>query len=242
MESQLSAKPPFVVFEYMTGGSLADYLRHQRLDFEGAALLLRQLSSALAVFHSKGGFHRDIKPDNVLIGPDGSFVLADANLAGMPTSSSSFTQNVAGTPGYIDPYVVNHPYDSAADIWSLAVTILEAITGDRPSVESLQNGVVHLGATPAPTDGHRTALERLLGSMLSKVRSRRPAAMLVHTYADVLLRGGQLPPLAEPPRQPQSDIGSAIAGIGILALIFVGVAALMEPGPQPKAKGTKPGG
>lgn len=245
VESRLDAQLPFIVLEYMNNGSLADYIRQRALDFNGTVLLLRQISSALGVFHSRSGFHRDVKPDNVLIAPDGAFVLADANLAGLPKQSSEFTRSVAGTPGYIDPFVVNNPYDSAADIWSLAVTVLECATGVLPNTEQLQRGLVSLDTLKAPSVAHRTALERLLKSMLNSSRATRPSAVVVHKYADVLLRGGKLPVLVGPPTPPapsaQPDLASALVGFGVVALVFVGIAALMDGGQvAPPAPPNKP--
>lgn len=95
--------------------------------------MLAQIGNALVPFHERGGFHRDIKPDNVLLSETSAqvtFKLGDFGLAQDANTSSIFTQGPAGTLGYIAPEIIGgDPYTPASDIYSLGVTARELITG-----------------------------------------------------------------------------------------------------------------
>jgi len=224
------------------------------LPFNVAALVLSQIAGALGAFHALNGFHRDVKPGNILVTGDGSFVLADANLAALPNSAATFTQTVFGTPGYIDPWAVNKSFDWRADVWSLGVTFAQALTGRAPN-EIVVNG--EFGLAPdkikAPTDGHKKAVVRLVTAMLGKERDLRPTAVLIQQYAQILITGGTLPllpgevppltkkppvmnesakpvkPTPPPPALPaEAGLAAAFGAVALVALLVVGIAAILD--------------
>jgi serine/threonine protein kinase len=199
VEVNMEHNPPYIVMKYHPGGSVRDQM-NKGLSCEMAILALYQVSGALSAIHGRGGFHRDIKPDNILLSAEGSFILADAGLANVPTTGSSFTHTVMGTPGYIDPHVVNQPYDWAADIWSLGVTFGEMVTNKRPrEIADISGLRLQLKDINAANDATSQSIYRLLQATLSSNRNIRPSAGTVQQYASALLEGGKLPEIAPLP-------------------------------------------
>jgi serine/threonine-protein kinase len=128
----------FLVMELHAGGDLADRLAARgRLPAPALRLLARQVCGALEAAHRAGVVHRDVKPQNILVGPDAGtldarlcdFGLArTADLAGLTTRST-----VLGTPEYMAPEVISDGYaDPRSDLYSLGVVLYEAATGRLP--------------------------------------------------------------------------------------------------------------
>lgn len=139
----------FIVMEYVEGESLAARLMRERPSIERVMAIGRQLTAALAAAHAKGVVHRDLKPGNVHITPDGSVKVLDfgvAKAAAVAASTASTTmerdsnhqeagrQPVAlGTPGYMSPeQLLGRSVDQRSDIFSLGVILFEMTTGRRP--------------------------------------------------------------------------------------------------------------
>lgn len=230
LEAHLEGSPPYIVLEYLPGGSLRT--RVGNLSYGEVIFILYRVSSALDAIHQVGGFHRDIKPDNILVSADGDIILADVNIANVPSTNSSLTRSIAGTPGYIDPWVVNQPYDSKADIYSLGITIMELLTGRDPKSLVNASGLsVGMSMLPIQNDDHKRAFYNLIKAMTSNKRDLRPKAHAIHHYALSLLNGGPLPPLPTEkkyerlPTSPPSIGGILIVG-ALVILLFVGIAAL----------------
>lgn len=237
VEARLDMNPPFLVFKYAVGGTLARHIEYEGPSFYLGSLVLHQISSALSAFHLRGGFHRDIKPDNIFIAVDGSLVLGDVNIAGVPGVNTEFTRSPAGTRGYIDPFVHNIPYDTAADIWSLGVTAAESFTGMGPQ-DLVSEGKLSITKQqiPADTNIQKDAVYSLLKSMLSPQRKARPNAGFVTQYSEILLRGGHLPPLPQRVASPvtvnqtvNASLGSLVVGLAGGAVLGLLVAAVLFP-------------
>jgi len=141
--------PPTLVFEFCEGGSLDDILsQHGKLDKLTAAEIFIQIADALAAIHEKGYTHGDIKPGNILFSKDRIPKLADFNSARAIASASR--SEVPYTPGYASPEQLRERRPSReGDVWSLALTIYEAVTGSplipleryEEVVASLQSGL-----------------------------------------------------------------------------------------------------
>jgi eukaryotic-like serine/threonine-protein kinase len=125
---------PFIVMEYLGGGSLDDRLRDGPIQADQAVAWLRQAATALDAAHAEGVVHRDVKPGNLLLDRDGNLHVADfgiASAAGM--DSMTKTGTVIGTAGYLSPEQAQGDRASpASDRYALGVVAWELLTGRRP--------------------------------------------------------------------------------------------------------------
>lgn len=131
----LDAAPPYLVMEYCEGGSLRSWVGSRR-PWQQVVRVLAHAAMGLCGIHQKGGFHRDIKPDNILLAASPSGLVAkvgDFGVARIPyTDSTLMTRSAMGTPPYMAPEVLyRSPYTAAADVYSLGITGIELLTGNR---------------------------------------------------------------------------------------------------------------
>ncbi|HTJ75973.1 MAG TPA: PASTA domain-containing protein [Acidimicrobiales bacterium] len=130
------ADGPYLVSEYLGGGSLRAVLdRGRRLSQSQALMVGLEAAKALAYAHGRGLVHRDIKPANLLFDEDGRLRIADFGLA-RALAEAAWTEPVGailGTARYASPEQVRGvPVDGKADVYSLAVVLVEAVTGRVP--------------------------------------------------------------------------------------------------------------
>ncbi|MFJ6419487.1 bifunctional serine/threonine-protein kinase/glutamate ABC transporter substrate-binding protein [Streptomyces hydrogenans] len=125
---------PWIVMELVGGGSLQDRLDRGTLTPHRAAALGRGLLAGLRAAHEAGVQHRDVKPPNVLLRPDGTPVLTDFGIASLHGATAlTPTGSVIGTPDYMAPERVRgEDGGPAADLWSLAMTLYVAVEGRNP--------------------------------------------------------------------------------------------------------------
>ena len=126
---------PYIVMEYLPGGSLADRLAAEGAQQPGRALAwLRQTAAALDAAHAAGIVHRDVKPANLLLDDAGNVRVADFGIASA-VGLDSFTAagTVLGTAGYLAPEQARgEQATSASDRYAFAVVAFELLTGARP--------------------------------------------------------------------------------------------------------------
>ncbi len=126
---------PYMIVEYVPGGSLANQLRQEPIDRASALRYLRGIAAGLDYAHSLGIVHRDVKPANVLLEKDGTPVIADFGLVKLLQAASvrSMTGATTGTPAYMAPeQVTGSQIGPAADRYSLATIAYEMLTGAIP--------------------------------------------------------------------------------------------------------------
>ena len=121
--------------EYVEGTNLAELVqRDGALTPDEAAPILAQTASALAAAHGAGIVHRDVKPSNILVAPDGQVKLSDFGIA-RTAADPALTQTglVTGSPAYLSPEVASgQPATPASDVWSWGATLFHALEGHPP--------------------------------------------------------------------------------------------------------------
>ncbi len=172
---------PFIVMEYLAGGSLQDLLHREGAQPPGRALAwLEQAAAALDHAHANGVVHRDVKPANLLLDRDGQVHVADfgiASAAGL--ASMTQTGTVLGTAGYLAPeQAEGKPATAAADRYALGVVAYELLTGERPfqrdSLTAEASAHVH---APVPSASSRQPeLPKQLDPVFTRALAKDPHA------------------------------------------------------------------
>jgi len=198
----------YIVTQLIEGRPLAELIEEQGpLPPHRVAGIGRQVLAALVAGHVVGVLHRDLKPGNVMITPDGQAVLTDfgiADMAGDPSDAP--TGIVLGTPGYAAPERVSGmPATPAADLWSLGVTLYAALCGHGP-FDDRDGAMATLAAIasedPAPLTGDGLLYE-IVDALLSRDPDDRPnfaeiARALDAAGADAAAADPDNSPAAEP--------------------------------------------
>lgn len=139
------ADPPYLVSEYVEGGSLRTLIERRELTPKRSVEIMRQVLAGLGYAHERGLVHRDLKPENILIAKDGAAKVADFGL-GQKTAAAAASvvyslsldgpaaQQVAGTIDYMAPEQRSGgAVDQRADLYAAAVVLFEMLTGQRPA-------------------------------------------------------------------------------------------------------------
>jgi len=123
----------YIVMEFIEGQSLADWATKQRLSIPQVKHAIGSAALGLDYAHAAGVFHRDVKPDNIMLTSGGVVKVMDFGIARLMESSLTNTGIVIGTPAYMSPEQVNgERVDARSDIFSLGVILYELLTGQKP--------------------------------------------------------------------------------------------------------------
>src|SRR6202050_4510950 len=124
----------FIVMAFYEGQSLSQKIRKGLIPFREAVDVAIQMAKGLEAAHGRSIVHRDVKPGNVLITPDGLVKIVDFGLARVVTSTSiTQTGGTSGTVGYMSPeQSLGKPIDRRTDIWALGVILAEMLTCQKP--------------------------------------------------------------------------------------------------------------
>ncbi|MFB9962120.1 WD40 repeat domain-containing serine/threonine protein kinase [Sinosporangium siamense] len=240
IDADVTAERPFIVSEYVDGPSLRRAVEEGG-PFAGDALLRLAIATATALtaIHEAGVVHRDFKPDNVLLGPDGPRVI-DFGIARTKEMSVTLPAQVAGTPAYLAPEALTDAeVGQPADVFAWGAVVVYAATGSSPFDASSMGAVLHkvlvaepdLGMLPEP-------LRALAAAALTKDPAGRPTAahllfaLLSGGHADTagrraeLLRAGARAAAA---LQPPGDMVERNPELGVVA---ENVYATLAPGEQ----------
>jgi serine/threonine-protein kinase len=147
----------FIAMEFLEGQSLRDILQVQgTLPVAEALRIAQAIASALQYAHAHGVIHRDVKPDNVHLLPDGRIKLTDFGIARLMFEASLTADGqVFGTPSYMSPeQVAGKLLDPRSDLFSLGVMLYEMVTGRKPftgdSVVTITYNIMNLDPTAPP--------------------------------------------------------------------------------------------
>ena len=173
---------PFIVMEYMDGGSLRDRLEHHPAGLAERELLCIavDISKALSKAMEYKIIHRDIKPDNILIDSKGNLKLADLGIAKEMDSENSLTLTgqAMGTPHYISPEQIMGKFipDHRSDIYSLGATLYHLATGVPPfsGTSQLEIMMKHVQDPLIPPQKIKAGLSEGFCAVICKMMEKNP--------------------------------------------------------------------
>ncbi len=247
----------FYVMPYVEGQSLRERLvKEGELPVGEVVRILREVVDALSAAHARGVIHRDVKPENILLGGRHALV-ADFGLAkalSEATGRQELTSSgmTLGTPAYMAPeQVVADPHiDHRADIYAVGALAYELLTGRPPFAGRTAQAVLaaHVTEVPEPLTTYREAVPPALEQLVMRCLEKKPADRWQR--ADELLQqleiltapsGGTTPAAAPPPVVSDHDVAAwrshpvrvaalfGLAAAGILATVYVLVMRLGLP-------------
>ncbi len=171
---------PFMVMKKLEGRTLEELLRDKGvLSMPDTLYLMRQLCAGLALIHSKGYVHRDIKAGNVFVASDGHATLLDFGIL-RTTRGEALTRAgvVMGTPQYMSPEQAlgARDVDHRADLYALAVLLYECLTGTLPFQADNELQLVQLHAHQPPPDMLARApwLPQAVAAVVTRALAKRP--------------------------------------------------------------------
>jgi len=225
---------PFIVMEYVEGGSLKQSLASGPWPAARAAKLVAAVAEAVHHAHRKGFVHRDLKPSNILLDAEGKPRVVDFGLAMHESQRWLQAGTSPGTPCYMAPEQVRGQtqfLDGRTDIWALGVTLYEMLTGALPfrgeNVAQLADDILNRLARPLrqTSDGIPEELERICLKCLAKGVGDR--------YATATDLARDLRRLVQPRRRRWLVAVAAGAAARALLVALLIVPALRRPSDQP---------
>ncbi|MEU2077165.1 Stk1 family PASTA domain-containing Ser/Thr kinase [Streptomyces sp. NPDC013489] len=210
----------YLAMEYVAGCTLRDVLRERGALAPRAALdILEPVLAALGAAHRAGFVHRDMKPENVLIGDDGRVKVADFGLVRAVGSATATTGSVLGTVSYLAPEQIElGTADTRADVYACGVVLYEMLTGGKPHSGDTPAQVLyqHLNTdVPAPSaavPGLAVELDELVAAATARNPEVRPydAVALLALLREARAALGEeqldaLPPQARPGARDTAD-------------------------------------
>ncbi len=196
LETGLADDRPYIVSEYVPGPSLQQQVKREG-PRQGAALdrLAINTATALAAIHGAGVVHRDFKPGNVLMGPDGPVVIdfGISRALDVGSTMTAATSQVVGTPAFMAPeQLAGGRVGPAADVFAWGVTMVFAATGSPAfggtSIPNIINRILNDEPDLGALDGR---LRDIVGASLAKDPAQRPSARAL--MDDLIGQGAPVP-------------------------------------------------
>ena len=188
----------FLVMELVPGEALSTILeRETSLSTDKTLDIVAQTSAALQAAHAAGLVHRDIKPGNLLITPDGRVKITDFGIARIADQVPlTATGQVMGTVQYLSPEQASgHPASPATDIYSLGIVAYESLAGKRPFTGESQVAIamaqINEQAPPLPATVAQP-VQNFVSAMIAKKPEERPGSAATVARAATALRRGDL--------------------------------------------------
>jgi serine/threonine protein kinase len=251
----------YIVMEYIPGDNLKDMIKKEApFSIRKALDYTKQIAEALNHAHQRNIIHRDIKPHNILVTPDGQLKVTDFGIA-RAISASSFTQAgiVVGSVQYASPEQVKAGLvGPQSDIYSLGCVLYELLTGTVPfnGDTSISIAMQHLHEKTIPVRESRPDIPVVVENILDKAMAKDPAqrypsaAAMLRDIANAQGKPGMeaetvedlptqvwssIPDPEKPKRKLNSWFSKTMIGLGIgMTLIFIGIMIFMAYPPKPE--------
>ena len=171
---------PFFVMEYIEGNTLTSIIANKRtISMNDILFIGAQVSSGLQAAHSKGLVHRDIKPGNIMITPEGKVKVTDFGIVSLQNEESDITKtgSILGTASYISPeQAQGKPVSKESDLYSLGTVLYELITG-RPPFEGdtpIATATKHITDKPEKLSTYRANIPKGIENAVLKLLHKYP--------------------------------------------------------------------
>ena len=244
---------PFIVAEYVGGGTLSTQLRRRRLlPAEEVAAIGAQAADGLSAAHAEGIVHRDVKPGNLLLTESGRVKIADFGIArSLAATHHTELGTVLGTAAYIAPEQARGGSVTAAvDVYALGVVLYELLSGENPFASASPEELLSTTARPSPTPLCDVApdvpapLEAVVMQCLAQVPEYRPSALELTGQLESTDEEPMTVPLpvvlpASGRRPGRRNLLVGLAAVALLAGGAIGVAAIPT-GKQNRRDGATP--
>lgn len=169
----------YIVMEYLRGTDLKSGIRkHGALDCKKVAQIGSQIAQALSVAHKHDIIHRDIKPQNIMVQPDGNIKVMDFGIARAKNSHLTTDNSVLGTAHYVSPeQTQGKELGPTTDIYSLGVVMYEAATGTVPfdGDDAITVALKQVNEQPQPPSQRNPAVDPSLEGIILKCMQKNPA-------------------------------------------------------------------
>src|SRR5919197_1534804 len=168
----------YIAMEYLEGKTLKELLvTRGPTPIRVAVDYTRQILAALGFAHRHGIVHRDIKPHNAIVGPDGRVKVTDFGIARSGTSQMTETGSIIGTAQYLSPEQARGaPVSPSSDLYSVGIVLYEMLTGAVPFTGDtpLEIAMKHLSTVPDPPSAKRHEVPRDLDLIVLRALAKRP--------------------------------------------------------------------
>jgi serine/threonine protein kinase len=263
---------PYIVFEYVEGETLKERIRRLgRLPVSEAVAYAIEIARALESAHANKLVHRDVKPQNVLIDPDGRAKVTDFGIArSMEAQALTAPGRVLGTTDYVSPeQALGHEVTAQSDIYSLGVVLYEMLTGETPFKADTQVAVAmkHVKEPLPDVQRRRPEISASLAAVMERATAKEvqnrygSVTEMVHDLEEVLAieaaRSGQATGEATTVlrslsgdtadfapgrlRHPRRAFFASVLALSLVAGAVAFLATRTEKGPGPTATPSRPG-
>src|SRR4051794_5626369 len=210
----------YIAMEFLEGRSLKELIVSRGpAPIKVTIDYARQILAALAAAHRQGIVHRDIKPHNVIVGPEGRLKVTDFGIARSGASQMTEVGSIIGTAQYLSPEQARGaPVDQTSDLYSVGVVLYEMLTGQVPFTGDtpLEIAMKHLSEVPKPPSELRPEVPHDLDSIVLRALAKDPA----ERYQSAEEMDADLARVAEGmPVDPETETAATavLSGSGVMA-------------------------
>ena len=174
----------YIAMEFIQGVTLQKVMNDQGiLPVEQVLDLSRQICAGLDYAHSHKIVHRDVKPANIMIEPDGRIKIMDFGIAKAEGAQLTTAGQVVGTPNYMSPeQVKGRPLDGRSDLWSFGVILYEMVTGEKPFTGQNVTTIIYkiVNENPIPPKDLDASVHPGLSAVIQRALSKSPEQRYQH--------------------------------------------------------------